>query len=136
MLFDPLESIDLTGNTGPFVQYAHARMCSLLNKVKEDKTGFIDFEKITILGQEKNLIMRLIQFKEVISEAADNLSPSVVANYSYDLVKEFNNYYQSVSILSEENHSIRSMRLLLTKNLKVTLAASLKALGIHAPEKM
>lgn len=133
MMFNPAESIDLTGNTGPFIQYAHARINSLLNKA-----GKMD----AILGEtelqleEKEIIKLLAQFPLIINEAAVNYSPAVIANYTYELVKTYNHFYQSVKILSESDENNKNVRLVLSKNTAKVIRKSLQVLGIQAPEKM
>lgn len=133
MLFNPAESIDLTGNTGPFIQYAHARINSLLNKAKDFSS---DWQLAEMNHEEKEIIKLLSQFPMVIHEAAENYSPAVVANYTYELVKTYNHFYQSVKILSETNENAKNLRLVLSKNTAKVIRKSLGVLGIQAPEKM
>lgn len=133
MAFNPEESVDLNGNTGPFIQYAHARISSLLAK---DFT----FEKLNIKTEihssEKELIKWLLDYPELIKEAGLNQSPALIANYTYELVKLFNSFYQSVSIFKEENKEKINLRLQLSKMIGETIASSMGLLGIKVPAKM
>jgi len=132
MMFNPEESIELTGNTGPFIQYAHARINSLLTKA-----GNIEGYEDALLGkEEKELIKLLAQYPLVIQEAGSVYSPALVANYCYELVKAFNHFYQSVPVLIEENKTVRDLRLVISRNVSKVIADSLYLLGIDAPNKM
>jgi arginyl-tRNA synthetase len=134
MMFNPEESIDLTGNTGPFIQYAHARIATLL-----DRGGIIDLSHIQtadLIHEEKEIIKLLTQFPNVIHEAASGLSPAIVANYIYDLVKNYNHFYQAVKILSEENAANKNLRLAMSECVRRTIQQSLMVLGVQAPMKM
>ena len=134
MMFNPEESIDLTGNTGPFIQYAHARIKSLINKAN----GF-SLNKIgdySISDEEKEIIKSLQNFPSIINEAAISFSPALIANYVYELVKSYNHFYQSVKILNEENEIIKNSRLALSNQVAKTINLCLKPLGIDVPEKM
>jgi arginyl-tRNA synthetase len=134
MMFNPEESIDLTGNTGPFIQYAHARISTLL-----ERAGTIDLSDIQTAGlihEEKEIIKLLTQFPQVIHEAATGLSPAIVANYVYDLVKNYNHFYQAVKILSEENVANKNLRLAMSECVRRTIQQSLMVLGVQAPMKM
>jgi arginyl-tRNA synthetase len=132
MLFDPEESIELNGNTGPFIQYAYARIQSLVQK------GYIkDLNQTTaFLPEEIEVIKLMNEAPKVIQEAADNLSPAVLANYLYELVKTFNHFYQNVSIFNEENLELQNMRLILAKNVGEIVHDFCSLLGISVPEKM
>ena len=99
IVFDPKESIDFQGNTGPFIQYTYARIQSILRKSEFDLSQHIEIEGLNLQPKEKELIKQLQLFPEVVQQAADNYSPAIIANFSYDLVKEFNSFYQNVSIL-------------------------------------
>ncbi len=133
MMFNPEESIDLVGNTGPFIQYAHARIQSLLLKAG-DKTGF---SSQTTLGvEEEELIQLLTEYPSVIDQAARELAPSLIANYSYELVKSFNSFYQNVPILIETNEEVKMMRLILIENIGKVIKSSMALLGIAVPNKM
>lgn len=133
MLFNPAESIELNGHTGPFIQYAHARIKSLLAKTTEDFSVWSE----PILGQsEKQIIKTLCQFPEVIQTAAAEYSPAILANYLYELVKEYNHFYQSVSILNEEHIDTRNLRLTISTSVSKVAATGMKLLGIHVPDRM
>ena len=134
MMFNPEESVDLTGNTGPFIQYAFARINSLLSRAEIysiEKTG-----NYNLLSEEKEIIKLLQSFPSIINEAASSFSPALIANYVYELVKSYNSFYQSVKILTEENEFIRNTRLALSHQVSKTIERCLKPLGIEAPEKM
>ncbi|MFX0555279.1 arginine--tRNA ligase [Maribacter sp. CXY002] len=137
ILFDPEESVDFQGNTGPFIQYTYARIQSILRKAHE--TG-VAMSKI-VSGQglhikEKELIKQIQLFPETIQLAAENYSPALLANYTYDLVKEFNSFYQQVSILGEHDEATKILRVQLSKKVGETVQAAFKLLGIEAPERM
>lgn len=133
MLFNPAESIELNGNTGPFIQYAYARIQSLLSKA--EATYHLD--KVTNLGEaEKELIKQLNLFPAVVEEAAKTYSPAVIANFSYELVKLFNQFYQNVTILNEPDEKVRNMRLVVCKNVAKTIKQSMNLLGIEVPNRM
>ena len=134
MMFNPEESVDFAGNTGPFIQYTYARIQSILRKADFDTS-------ISILGlelheKEKELIKQVQLFPEVIQNAAESHSPALIANYTYDLVKEFNSFYQQVSILGEENHNKKVFRVQLSKSVGNTIKNAFQLLGIEVPERM
>jgi arginyl-tRNA synthetase len=132
MLYNPEESIELNGNTGPFIQYAHARIQSLLKKAKE-----ISNYSINELGKdEKEIIKQMIQFPNIILEAAKEQSPAVIINYCYDLVKEFNQFYQNKPILIEENEDVKNLRLQICKNVGEIIHKSMKLIGVEVPNRM
>ena len=133
MLFDPKESIDFNGNTGPFIQYAYARIQSL--KRKHSATVTIP-STIEITLKEKEIIKALIDFPNVIQEAAKNYSPALVANYTYELVKEFNTYYQSTDILTAENKDLIDFRLGLSVKVGEVIQTSMRLLGADVPDRM
>lgn len=134
MLFNPEESVDFAGNTGPFIQYTYARIQSILRKADFD---FATPSSIEVLHpKEKELLKQLELFPEVIQNAAQNHSPALVANYTYELVKEFNSFYQNVSILGEENHNIKVFRVQLSKKVADTIKLAFSLLGIEVPERM
>lgn len=134
ILFDPKESIDFQGNTGPFIQYTYARIQSILRK--SNLTAAIDSDSIALHEKEKELIKQLLLFPEVIQNAAANHSPALVANYTYDLVKEFNSFYQNVSILGAENDNEKAFRVALSHKVAVTIKNAFGLLGIDVPERM
>lgn len=134
MLFNPEESVDLTGNTGPFIQYAHARICSLLKKGSVGKS--MSLAQFELQYEEKELVKCLAQYPAIINESAVNYSPALLANYLYELVKQFSHFYQTIPILIEENESSKQGRLILSSNVAKVIKSGLKLLGIAAPEKM
>ncbi|AZJ36081.1 arginine--tRNA ligase [Tenacibaculum singaporense] len=136
ILFDPQASVDFQGNTGPFVQYTYARIQSILRKADFDYSGSLSGVEVELHEKEKELIKQLEQYPEVIQQAASNYSPAVIANYTYDLVKEFNSFYQNVSILGEENQDKKVFRVQLSKKVADTIKSAFKLLGIQVPERM
>jgi len=134
ILFDPKESIDFNGNTGPFIQYTYARIQSLVNKENFSKSTVYHNLKINI--KEKNILKLLTQFPQAIKNSADNLSPALVANYTYELVKSFNSYYQSTSILKVDDNLTKSFRLNLSYKVGLVIKSSMSLLGIDVPNKM
>ncbi|MEE3999263.1 arginine--tRNA ligase [Tenacibaculum sp. FZY0031] len=136
ILFDPQASVDFQGNTGPFVQYTYARIQSILRKADFDYSGSLSGAEVELHEKEKELIKQLELYPEVIQQAASNYSPAVIANYTYDLVKEFNSFYQNVSILGEENQNKKIFRVQLSKKVADTIKSAFKLLGIQVPERM
>ena len=138
ILFDPKESIDFQGNTGPFIQYTYARIQSILRKYAETNNSkeVTVIQPDTLQEKEKNLLKSITLFPSIVQDAADNYSPAVIANYVYDLVKDFNSFYQNVSILGEEDESKRHFRVTLSKKIGELIAESFKMLGIQVPERM
>ncbi|MBQ0123279.1 MAG: arginine--tRNA ligase [Bacteroidales bacterium] len=132
MLFDPKESIDFNGNTGPFIQYTHARIRSILRRA-QDKPQSTDAE---LLPKEESLIKILASYPDKIREAGIAHSPAIIANYAYDLAKEFNQYYHDTQILKEPDTAIRAQRLLLIETIARVLTHSMGILGISLPERM
>ena len=133
ILFDPKESIDFQGNTGPFIQYTYARIQSILRKAEVDMTAKVE---VTLHDKEKELIKQIQLFPEVIQNAADNHSPALVANYTYDLVKEFNSFYQNVSILGADNNNEKTFRVQLSFTVANLIKNAFSLLGINVPERM
>ena len=133
ILFNPEESVDFAGNTGPFIQYTYARIQSILRKANFDLNFVAELE---LHPKEKELLKQIELFPEVIQNAANNHSPALVANYTYELVKEYNSFYQSVSILGEENMTKKIFRVQLSKKVAETIKAAFKLLGIEVPERM
>lgn len=134
ILFNPEESVDFAGNTGPFIQYTYARIQSILRKANFD---FISPSAVEVLHEkEKELVKQLELFPEVIQNAAENHSPALVANYTYDLVREYNSFYQAVSILGEENFTKKIFRVQLSKKVAETIKLAFGLLGIDVPERM
>ena len=134
ILFDPEESVDFAGNTGPFIQYTYARIQSIIRKSNFDFANVTTIK--TLHEKEKELLKQLELFPEVIQNAAHNHSPALVANYTYDLVREYNSFYQTVSILGEEDLNKKVFRVQLSKKVSETIAASFSLLGIDVPERM
>ena len=132
ILFDPAESIDLNGNTAPFIQYGYARIQSILRK--EQPTN--DITSTGLTPEEKELITIMLDYPEVIQEAAKSYNPSIVCNYAFDLVKTFNSFYQSTSILGEEDQAVKNTRLLITKEVAKTVKSAMDLLGIDVPNQM
>ncbi len=135
MLFDPKESIDFNGNTGPFIQYTHARICSILRKAKELNL-VVSITGSKINTREREIIKLLNIFPDKIREGGNEHSPAIVANYAYELAKEFNQYYHEASILKEEDESIKSQRLMLIGTISKVLRKAMGILGIELPERM
>jgi arginyl-tRNA synthetase len=135
MLFDPKESIDFNGNTGPFIQYTHARIKSILRKAKEQDIQ-LQLNSSYLSDKEIEIIKLLNIFPEKIKEGGKEHSPAIIANYAYDLAKEFNQYYHEVSILKEEDTQIRSQRLVLIESIARVLSKAMGILGITLPERM
>ena len=135
MLFNPKESIDFNGNTGPFIQYTHARICSILRKATV-AYGAADAMDCNPSAKEIRLVKLLGLFPGKVDEAGAALSPAVIANYAYDLAKEFNQYYHDTPILKEENEAVLKYRLLLIDTLAKTLRSAMGLLGIELPERM
>ncbi len=134
MLFNPEESVDFAGNTGPFIQYTYARIQSILRKATFD---FSAIAKTTDLHEkEKELVKQIELYPEVIQNAAQNHSPALIANYTYELVREYNSFYQAVPILGEENQEKKIFRVQLSKKVADTIASSFSLLGINVPERM
>jgi arginyl-tRNA synthetase len=134
ILFNPQESVDFAGNTGPFIQYTYARIQSILRKADFD---FSQPVSQTALGEkEKELIKQIALFPEVIQNAAATYSPALIANYVYDLVKEYNSFYQSVPILAAENQMDKIFRVQLSKKVGDTIKSGFSLLGIDVPERM
>lgn len=137
ILFDPKESIDFQGNTGPFIQYTYARIQSILRKAAATNVQETNAASIDILhDKERELIKQLQLFPEVIQNAASMHSPALIANYTYDLVKEFNSFYQNVSILGADNDTEKVFRVQLSRKVAITIKQAFKVLGIEVPERM
>jgi arginyl-tRNA synthetase len=138
MTFNPAESIDFNGNTGPFIQYTYARIKSVFRKAEQ--TGInIDLSNLSSVAageKEINLIKLLLKFNDTVSAAAENFSPAIVANYCYDLSKEYNQFYHDFSILGEEDPSLRNFRLVLSKVTSEIIHDGMWLLGIEMPERM
>lgn len=137
MTFNPEESIDFNGHTGPFIQYTHARIQSVLRKAAE-----LNIEIPAVIGEielsdkEEGLVHTLVDFASIIKQSAEEYNVSLVANYVYDLVKEYNQFYHDFSILREENQALRYFRLMLSKNVALTIKKGMCLLGIDVPNRM
>ena len=137
MMFNPTESIDFNGNTGPFIQYTYARIKSVLRKAEMNNISVNNSVKLNSLSvKEKDLLKRITLFPEVVKEAGDNYSPAIIANYCYELVKEFNQFYHDCSILSEPDEDIRNFRLVLSATVAKIVNNGMHLLGIEMPERM
>jgi arginyl-tRNA synthetase len=135
ILFDPEESVDFQGNTGPFIQYTYARIQSILRKANQESSP-LELSNYVFHDKEKALIKLITQFPEVIQQAAEQYSPALVANYVYDLVKEFNSFYQTVSILGADEQQQVNFRIELAKLVSKVIKKSFNVLGIDVPERM
>ncbi|WP_455566647.1 arginine--tRNA ligase [Polaribacter haliotis] len=133
ILFDPKSSVDFQGNTGPFIQYTYARIQSIIRKADFDYSKPVSIE---LHEKEKELLKQLELFPETIQQAATNYSPAIIANYTYDLVKEFNSFYQNVHILGEDNLDKKVFRVQLSKKVADTIKQAFSLLGIQVPERM
>jgi arginyl-tRNA synthetase len=134
ILFDPKESIDFQGNTGPFIQYTYARIQSIIRKADFDYSSLLS--EVVVHEKEKELIKLLQLFPEVIQNAAELHSPALIANYTYDLVKEFNSFYQNISILGADTMDEKIFRVQLSNKVAQTIKNAFKLLGIDVPERM
>ena len=136
ILFDPKESIDFQGNTGPFIQYTYARIQSILRKSDMALNKTVPADHLELHEKERELLKQLQLFPEIIQQAAAQHSPAVVANYTYDLVKDFNSFYQNVSILGADNPDEKLFRIQLSKSVAQTIKNAFHVLGIEVPERM
>lgn len=135
MLFDPKESIDFNGHTGPFIQYTYARIQSVLSKVNYTKAEMVK-ETIPLNELEREIIKLIYEFDTVVAESAKTYNPSLIANYIYELTKTFNRFYHDHSILKEENDEIKQMRLAMAKQCSIIIKNGMKILGIEVPDRM
>ena len=139
MTFNPQESIDFNGNTGPFIQYTHARICSILRKVAEEGIAVpesLNAGGLDLSEKEISIIQQLVNFKQVVLQAGQDYNPSAIANYIYDLVKEFNQFYHDFSIMHEENAALKLFRIVLTANVGKVVRLGMALLGIEVPDRM
>ena len=136
ILFDPKASVDFQGNTGPFIQYTYARIQSILRKAKFDFSLEVKSISTSLHSKEKELIKQLELYPDIIQQAAKNYSPALIANYTYDLVKEFNSFYQNVSILGETNESKKIIRVQLANKVAYVIKSAFSLLGIQVPNRM
>ena len=137
MMFNPKESIDFNGNTGPFIQYTYTRIKSVLRKAEEAGVKIVPGDIHTALTEkEQNLVKLIAKLPAVVKEAGDNYSPALIGNYAYELAKEFNQFYHDYSILKEENEQVRNLRLLLAQQCSVAIENAMGMLGIEMQERM
>ncbi len=134
MLFDPSESIDFNGHTGPFIQYTYARICSLQRRAADLNAETLPESALHV--KEKELLKVLLCYPEVIQEAANDYSPAVIANYTYDLVKEYNQFYQQVPIFGVDSEQDKAFRIGLSGLVGKVIASAMNLLGITVPERM
>lgn len=134
MLFNPKESVDFAGNTGPFIQYTYARIQSILRKAGATKTAISS--DLSLTSFERELIKSIHEFPEVVKLAGETYSPAIVSNYTYDLVKLYNSFYQNVSIFNEESEELKQMRVQLSAVVSDIIKRSMSVLGIEVPEQM
>ncbi|WP_299063743.1 arginine--tRNA ligase [uncultured Polaribacter sp.] len=133
ILFDPKSSVDFQGNTGPFIQYTYARIQSIIRKADFDYSQPVTIE---LHEKEKELLKQIELYPETVQQAAANYSPAIIANYTYDLVKEFNSFYQNVHILGEQDLNKKTFRVQLSKKVADTIKSAFSLLGINVPERM
>jgi arginyl-tRNA synthetase len=140
MLFNPAESIDFNGNTAPFIQFNYVRIQALLRKAKEGMINFNDIDvfthNVSLLPKEKELLIRLYNFDTTVKQAANEYSPAVIANYAYDLAKEYSQYYHDTPILKESEKDLIMFRLQLSNTIGVAIKSAMGLLGIEVPERM
>jgi arginyl-tRNA synthetase len=138
MTFNPKESIDFNGNTGPFIQYTHARICSVLRKAEEmDILNYISYSPSIEISEKEKTILKLVhEYPSVVYEAAAGYSPALIANFVYELAKEFNQFYHDYIILKEENAELRNFRLHLSEITGKVIKSAMALLGIVVPERM
>ncbi|MBR5464692.1 MAG: arginine--tRNA ligase [Alistipes sp.] len=136
MLFDPRESIDFNGNTGPFIQYTHARICSVLRKAAEQGIAYDTKAEADYIAEEIELVKMLADYPATVAAAGENFAPSIIGAYIYELAKNFNGYYHDHSILKEEHAEVRKLRLQLAATVASVIRKGMKLLGIDVPERM
>lgn len=140
MLFNPKESIDFNGNTAPFIQFNYVRIQALLRKAKEGLQNYNDVDvfthNINLLSKEKDLLIRMYNFDATVKQAAAEFSPAIIANYAYDLAKEYSQYYHDTPILKEEEKDLIIFRLQLSKTIGIAIKSAMGLLGIEVPERM
>lgn len=136
MMFNPKESIDFTGNTGPFVQYTHARIKSVLRKAEDQSIDFNKLKITSFVAKEKSLLKLIYDYPSIIQQSAENMSPALIANFAYDLAKEYNQFYHELPILKEENQDKLKLRLALSAFTANTIKSAFSLLGIQVPDRM
>ncbi len=137
MMFNPEESIDFNGNTGPFIQYTYARIQSIFRKAKENNIHLVEFPNDTAINdKEKEILLLLYEYPKIIKEAGETYSPALIANYVYELAKEYNQFYHDHPIIKEEFGNVRSLRLVLSEKTGKVIKSAMHLLGIEVPEQM
>ncbi|MFZ4547636.1 MAG: arginine--tRNA ligase, partial [Bacteroidales bacterium] len=136
MMFNPAESVDFNGNTGPFIQYTYARIKSVLRKATEANFEFAIHPSVNILPEEKELLKKIHDFPAMLAQAAEMHSPAIIANYTFELASEYNRFYHELTILKEDNLQSRGLRLCLSQFTAKVISSSLWMLGIDVPERM
>ena len=136
MLFDPRESIDFNGNTGPFIQYTHARICSVLRKAEEQGIDYSGNIVANYLPEEVEIVKTLCDYPQTVAAAGEAFAPSMIAAYTYELCKMFNGYYHDHSILREQDENTKRMRLQLAAQVARVIRTGMALLGIEVPERM
>ena len=138
MLFNPEESVDFNGNTGPFIQYTYARIQSLLRKAREKQQveKFLQPETCTLNGLEKDILKLIYSYPSIVKEAGDNYSPALIANFVYELAREYNQFYQEVPVLRESDNQLVLCRLILSEFTGRIIKRGMRLLGIDVPERM
>ena len=138
MLFNPEESIDFNGNTGPFIQYTYARIRSILRKAEAEGIALPDTlgADMPLCDKEQELIQKISEFGAAVEQAGKDYSPSGIANYCYELTKEFNQFYHDYSILGADTQEEKTVRLVLARNVGKTIKNGMALLGIEVPERM
>ncbi len=136
MLFNPAESIDFNGNTGPFIQYTHARINSLLKKVADTNIEILDFQDISLHSQEKRIIQVLFNYPAIIEDSAKDLNPSIICQYVYDLAKEYNTFYQALPVIRAESEAYKKLRIMISQMTAIAIESACGLLGIEMPGVM
>ena len=136
IVFNPQESIELNGNTGPYIQYAHARIRSLLAKAENNDNTAMGLKNVELQPVEKEILKQLAGFPNALNDAAKNHSPALIANYMFELVKLYNNFFQSIPVLIEEKEELKDMRLVLSRNVAKVIGLGMSLLGINVPKRM
>lgn len=136
ILFNPEESVDFQGNTGPFIQYTYARIQAILRKAKSDGINADKIPQVQLQDKERELVKIILQFPEIVQQAAKELSPALVANYAYDLVKSYNSFFQNVSIFGADSNNLTQFRVTLSNAIGNIIKNSFSLLGITVPDRM
>ena len=136
MTFNPKESIDFNGNTGPFIQYTYARIRSVLRKAEQSGVKIGNYMTVEPNEKEIAVIQALADFPSVVQKAGQIYSPALIANYAYELVKLFNQFYHDYTILGEADEAVRSLRLAICQAVAATVKTAMGLLGINVPERM